>query len=55
MGAPLNDYEKAMMKAVLNSVNVYYNYTGSASCTNFSDVDGTGQLDGKGWDYLACN
>jgi hypothetical protein len=24
-------------------------------CTNFSDVDGTGQLDGYGWNVLACN
>lgn len=44
-----------VLSAILNSTNVYYNFTGNMPCTDFSDVDGTGQLDGYGWDVLACN
>jgi len=44
-----------VLKAILDSTNVYYNYTGEMNCTDFNDVDGTGNLDGAGWNVLACN
>ncbi len=39
----------------MTAVNVYYNTSGQVSCTNTSDVGGTGNLDGYGWNVLACN
>lgn len=39
----------------MDAANVYFNYTGQISCTDISDGDATGQLDGAGWNVLACN
>ena len=39
----------------MKASNVYFNYTGQTPCTDISDVDATGQLDGAGWNVLACN
>lgn len=44
-----------MYKALAQSTNVYFNYTGQYPCTNLSDWEGTGDLDGYGWNILACN
>jgi hypothetical protein len=44
-----------LFNALLTSANVYFNYSGSVACTDFSDGDATGQLDGAGWNVLACN
>ena len=44
-----------LFTAILNATNVYYNWTGQMTCTDFTDVEGTGNLDGAGWDVLACN
>lgn len=41
---------------MLQSVNVYFNNDSpNPNCTDFSDTDGTGNLDGFGWNVLACN
>ena len=43
------------LNALANSTGVYFNYTGAYPCTNLSDWEGTGDLDGFGWNILACN
>ena len=41
---------------MLNAVNVYFfNNSTTPNCTDFSDTDATGDLDGFGWNVLACN
>jgi hypothetical protein len=42
---------------MLNAVNVYFfnNSATPQNCTNFDDTDATGDLDGFGWNVLACN
>ena len=47
--------ERQLYEALANSTNVYFNYTGNYPCTNLSDWEGTGDLDGYGWNILACN
>jgi len=47
--------ERELLDALANSTNVYFNYTGQYPCTNLSDWEGTGDLDGFGWNILACN
>lgn len=51
----LSTKEKNLLTAMFAGANVYFNYTKSTPCTNISDVDGTGSLDGYGWNVLACN
>lgn len=51
----LTDRETELFKALAQSTNVYFNYTGQYPCTNLSDWEGTGDLDGYGWNILACN
>ena len=51
----LTDREKQLLTALQNSTSVYFNYTGAYPCTNLSDWEGTGSLDGFGWNILACN
>lgn len=51
----LSDRELSLMEALANSTNIYFNYTGQYACTNLSDTEGTGSLDGFGWNVLACN
>lgn len=34
---------------------IYYNYKGQTKCTDLSFTEGTGTLDGAGWNVLACN
>lgn len=50
-----SDRELTLMNALANSTGVYFNYTGNYPCTNLSDWEGTGSLDGYGWNILACN
>jgi len=50
-----NAREIQLLQALANSTNVYFNYTGQYPCTNLSDWEGTGTLDGYGWNILACN
>lgn len=41
---------------MLKSVNVYFNNNSpTPQCTDFDDTDATGDLDGFGWNVLACN
>ena len=41
---------------MLKAVNVYFNNDSpNPNCTDFSDTDATGGLDGFGWNVLACN
>ena len=51
----LTDRESKLFTALAESTNVYFNYTGQYPCTNLSDWEGTGDLDGFGWNILACN
>ena len=51
----LDSREKELYVALAESTNVYFNYTGDYKCTNLSDWEGTGDLDGFGWNILACN
>lgn len=52
---PLTDREVDLHKALNTSTGIYFNYTGNYPCTNLSDWEGTGDLDGYGWNILACN
>lgn len=47
--------EQLLLSALQESTSVYFNYTGAYPCTNLSDWEGTGSLDGYGWNILACN
>jgi lysosomal Pro-X carboxypeptidase len=51
----MTEREVQLQKALAASTNVYFNYTGAYPCTNLSDWEGTGSLDGFGWNILACN
>jgi hypothetical protein len=51
----MTDREETVLNALHDSTNVYFNYTGAYPCTNLSDWEGTGNLDGFGWNILACN
>ena len=53
--AGLSSRERELYEALAKSTNVYFNYTGDYKCTNLSDWEGTGDLDGYGWNILACN
>jgi len=52
---PLTDYQREILTAVKTASDVYFNYTGQTNCTNYNDTDATGNLDGAGWNVLACN
>ena len=47
--------KELVLTAVLYSTNVYFSYLNASQCVDFNDVDGTGNLDGAGWNILACN
>lgn len=51
----LSDDEKKYLKAINDAANIYFNFTGQASCLNTSDGEATGTLAASGWDVLACN
>jgi hypothetical protein len=52
----LNDTEIKTFTAILNAANVYFNNNSTTpNCTNFNDTDATGDLDGYGWNVMACN
>ncbi len=52
----LDPKEKSTFDAMLKAVNVYFNNDSpNPNCTDFTDTDGTGNLDGFGWNVLACN
>lgn len=51
----LSDRENLLLNTVKDAADIYFNYTGVALCTNTSDTDATGALDGDGWNVLACN
>jgi len=51
----LTTREAQLLSAIAESTNVYFNYTGQYPCTNLSDASGEGNLDGYGWNCLACN
>jgi len=41
---------------MLKAVNVYFfNDSPNPNCTDFDNTDATGDLDGFGWNVLACN
>jgi len=54
-GTGLSDRQKEVFGAIKEAVSTYYNYTGQIKCNNISDQEGTGKLDGYGWNVLACN
>jgi lysosomal Pro-X carboxypeptidase len=53
----LNNREQMILDAMLKSVNVYFysDIVPAPGCTDFDDTDATGDLDGFGWNVLACN
>jgi lysosomal Pro-X carboxypeptidase len=51
----LSARETQLLTALNASTNVYFNYNNQHNCTDFNDVEGTGTLDGAGWNVLACN
>jgi hypothetical protein len=58
----MTERETSLLTALAASTNVYFNSTvaefptsGQYLCTDMGDVDGTGSLDGAGWNVLACN
>jgi hypothetical protein len=52
----LSPREALVFDAMLKSVNVYFfDNSSTPNCTDFSDTDATGDLDGFGWNVLACN
>lgn len=51
----MTDRDIELMNALNMSTSIYFNYTGEYPCTNLSDWEGTGDLDGYGWNILACN
>lgn len=51
----MSEREVMLQNALAQSTNVYFNFTGAYPCTNLSDWEGTGNLDGFGWNVLACN
>lgn len=56
VGGSLNDTTKSIFKAIYNSTSVYFNHDKKEGfCTDISDTEATGELDGEGWNVLACN
>ena len=51
----LSDRETLVLTALKAASDVYFNYTNQTKCTDVSDTDATGNLDGAGWNVLACN
>jgi hypothetical protein len=52
----ISNKELEAFTAMLKAVNVYFNNdSANPNCTDFSDTDATGDLDGFGWNVLACN
>ena len=51
----LSARENLILTALFTSANVYFNHSGQINCTDFSDGDASGALDGAGWNVLACN
>jgi hypothetical protein len=45
------------LSAIYNASLVYFNWNNwnEDYCVDISDTSGTGQLDGFGWNVLACN
>ncbi|XP_059820488.1 lysosomal Pro-X carboxypeptidase [Hypanus sabinus] len=44
---------ESLLQNVYKAVNIYYNYTGTATCLNISQTSSS-TLDDKGWDYQSC-
>lgn len=55
VGQNLTARDELMLSTLNLSTSVYFNYSGQYPCTNLSDWEGTGDLDGFGWNILACN
>lgn len=51
----MSERDVELMNALNTSTGIYFNFTGQYPCTNLSDWEGTGNLDGFGWNILACN
>lgn len=51
----LSDRENLVLTALKTASDVYFNFTGQTECTDVSDTEATGALDGAGWNVLACN
>ena len=52
----LSNRETKVFDVMLKSANVYFfNNSTTPNCTDISDVDATGNLDGYGWNVLSCN
>lgn len=51
----LSAREQLVLQGIKTASDVYFNYEGQTKCNDIINTDGTGQLDGAGWDVLACN
>mmetsp|Transcript_45928 Transcript_45928/g.33679 ORF Transcript_45928/g.33679 Transcript_45928/m.33679 type:complete len:99 (-) Transcript_45928:438-734(-) len=49
--------KQEVLNAIWESTNIYFNYDNRDPdfCTDLTDWEGTGNLDGFGWNVLACN
>jgi lysosomal Pro-X carboxypeptidase len=47
--------KKSALEMLKTASDTYFNYTGQIKCSNIEDTDATGNLDGAGWNVLACN
>ncbi|XP_059157190.1 lysosomal Pro-X carboxypeptidase-like isoform X2 [Physella acuta] len=45
---------KPLLVALSKVSNLYFNYTGSTKCVNWTSTDSTGSLGYKGWQYQRC-
>ncbi|CAG5119919.1 unnamed protein product [Candidula unifasciata] len=45
---------EALLTALSQVTNLYFNYTGETKCVNWTDDGSTGSLGYQGWDYQSC-
>lgn len=56
VGADIDARMLTIFDAIYKSTSVYFNFDAKPEfCTDISDTEATGELDGAGWDVLACN
>uniref|UniRef100_A0A7S3ISV4 Lysosomal Pro-X carboxypeptidase n=1 Tax=Strombidium inclinatum TaxID=197538 RepID=A0A7S3ISV4_9SPIT len=51
----MTDRQALVMKAMFTASQVYFNSSGQITCNDYKQTDATGNLDGDGWNVLACN
>ncbi len=51
----MSDRQKQVLTALNLASDVYFNSSGDLKCKDYKQTDATGNLDGEGWNVLACN